>query len=75
MSKLLNPPPKQQSIVERGVKPNTLRFVDDTLTRLAGGHSTPYGEFPFETADDYYAYGGSVSDSLGVCTNSTLSEP
>lgn len=32
----------------------TLRFVDHTITRLIGGYPTPYGEFPFASAMDYY---------------------
>ena len=32
----------------------TLRYVDHTMTRLIGGYPTPYGEFPFASAMDYY---------------------
>lgn len=39
---LLNPP-KEYPDKRDGVKPQTLRFVDDVLTRLAGGYSKPYG--------------------------------
>jgi len=32
----------------------TVRYVDHTMTRLIGGYPTPYGEFPFASAMDYY---------------------
>lgn len=41
-------------------RPGSLRYMDDTVTRLCGGLSAPYGEFPFDTAEDYYAYASSV---------------
>lgn len=47
-------------VKERGVKPATLKWVDDSITRLAGGYSKPYGDFPFQTADDYYNANGSI---------------
>ncbi|KAK0531006.1 hypothetical protein OC842_003748 [Tilletia horrida] len=40
------------------VTPKTLRHVDDTITRLGGGHSAPYGEFPLRSAKAYYLQGG-----------------
>lgn len=44
----------------------TLKFVDDCLTRMVGGYSSPYGEFPFETSDDYYNYGGALNFLKGL---------
>ena len=32
----------------------TLRFVDHVMTRVAGGLPTPYGDFPFSSAEEYY---------------------
>ncbi|KAL9932722.1 hypothetical protein V8E36_008421 [Tilletia maclaganii] len=40
------------------VTPKTLRHVDDVMTRLVGGHSDPYGEFPLRSAKAYYLQGG-----------------
>lgn len=39
----------------------TLKFVDDVITRFAGGHHKPYGEFPFDNSDDYYCSGGAIN--------------
>ncbi|CAO1628255.1 unnamed protein product [Parajaminaea phylloscopi] len=47
-------------VQKRGVKTSTLKWVDDSITRLAGGFSGPYGDFPFDTADDYYNANGSI---------------
>ncbi|KAK0551964.1 hypothetical protein OC845_001937 [Tilletia horrida] len=40
------------------VAPSTLRHVDDTMTRITGGHSSPYGDFPHRSAKAYYLHGG-----------------
>jgi predicted alpha/beta-fold hydrolase len=45
---------------------DTLKFVDDTLVRLVGGHKKPYGEFPFNSADDYYRHGGALNALKGL---------
>ena len=34
----------------------TLRFVDHVITRLGGGLPSPYGDFPFESAEAYYQH-------------------
>lgn len=44
----------------------TLKFVDDVVTRFLGGYSKPYGEFPFEDADDYYRHGGAINTLKGL---------
>ncbi|KIS69462.1 uncharacterized protein UMAG_02793 [Mycosarcoma maydis] len=44
----------QRVIIKRG----SLKAADQTLTRFVGGLPKPYGEFPFESADDYYINGG-----------------
>lgn len=49
-----------EDVKQRGVKPGSLKWVDDTLTRLCGGHVAPYGSFPHESADDYYRKNGSI---------------
>jgi len=36
-------------------RPGTLRFIDHVITCRAGGLPTPYGDFPFPSADAYYA--------------------
>lgn len=65
--KLLNPPPSKQVQKERkGVKPQTLRYVDDNMTRYGGGYSKPYGEFPFDHAHSYYKHGGATNFLSGV---------
>ncbi|KAE8221665.1 hypothetical protein CF319_g5011 [Tilletia indica] len=46
------------------VTPKSLRHVDDTITRLAGGHSHPYGEFPLRSAKAYYLQGGAGQTKL-----------
>lgn len=65
--KLLDPNPTKEVMKERGgVKPQTLRYVDDNMTRFGGGHSEPYGEFPFGHANDYYKFGGATNFLSGV---------
>ncbi|PWN50826.1 hypothetical protein IE53DRAFT_386855 [Violaceomyces palustris] len=74
MDQLFDPKPltkEEAERVKRGgehqvVRPGTLKMVDDVMTRLGGGHWKPYGEFPFETADEYYRFGGSVNFMGGV---------
>ncbi|SNX85442.1 related to putative acyltransferase [Melanopsichium pennsylvanicum] len=44
----------ERAIIKRG----SLKAVDQTMTRFVGGLPKPYGEFPFDSADDYYNYGG-----------------
>ena len=61
VQKLLHPPPKAESWRDRQVYPNTLKYVDDTGTRSIGGHQAPYGEFPFDTADEYYVGASSLN--------------
>ncbi|CAD6885306.1 unnamed protein product [Tilletia laevis] len=46
------------------VTPKSLRHVDDTITRLGGGHSHPYGEFPLRSAKAYYVQGGAGQTRL-----------
>ncbi|EPQ32056.1 uncharacterized protein PFL1_00254 [Pseudozyma flocculosa PF-1] len=48
------------------IRPGTLKLVDETMTRLMGGHSKPYGEFPFDNANDYYNHGGCANFLDGV---------
>lgn len=45
---------------------DTLKYVDDTLVRLIGGHRKPYGEFPFESAEEYYSHGGALLTLKGL---------
>jgi len=45
---------------------DTLKYVDDTIVRLLGGHRKPYGEFTFESADDYYRNGGALTTLHGL---------
>lgn len=45
---------------------DTLKYVDDTIVRLVGGHKKPYGEFPFDSADDYYRHGGALNTLKGL---------
>ncbi len=40
------------------IKNGSLKAADQTLTRFVGGLPKPYGEFPFDSADDYYKAGG-----------------
>lgn len=67
---LIDPASGQQYAKERGEtsgsSSKTLKFVDDCLTRMVGGYSKPYGEFPFETSDDYYNYGGALNFLKGL---------
>ncbi|KDN44239.1 hypothetical protein K437DRAFT_290979 [Tilletiaria anomala UBC 951] len=63
ISALYHPPPAEVCLRERNVLPNTLKYFDDTGTRFLGGHRKPYGEFPFDTADDYY-HGGSALPTM-----------
>ncbi|CAO1623650.1 unnamed protein product [Sympodiomycopsis kandeliae] len=49
-----------EEVKERGVKPGSLKWVDDSATRLFGGFSRPYGDFPFDNADHYYTSNGSI---------------
>ncbi|PWN36489.1 uncharacterized protein FA14DRAFT_169485 [Meira miltonrushii] len=67
---LIDPACGQQYAKERGEtsgnSSKTLKFVDDCLTRMVGGYSKPYGEFPFETSDDYYNYGGALNFLKGL---------
>ncbi|PWN19636.1 alpha/beta-hydrolase [Microstroma glucosiphilum] len=49
-----------EDVKQRGVKPGSLKWVDDTLTRLCGGHVAPYGGFPYDSADHYYTNNGSI---------------
>lgn len=50
----------REEVKERHVRPHTLKWVDDSMTRIVGGYSAPYGPFPFATADDYYRANGSI---------------
>lgn len=57
-------PDEQKPIAkpEPGSAPHgTVRFFDNTLTRLIGGYPSPYGEFPFSDAWEYYRRGNSVN--------------
>jgi hypothetical protein len=45
---------------------DTLKFVDDTIVGLVGGHKKPYGEFPFDSADAYYRQGGALNTLKGL---------
>lgn len=74
LDNLYDPPPQpkaeldlyKQQVKQRGpnsgeraiIKNGSLKAADETMTRFAGGLPKPYGEFPFESADDYYSYGG-----------------
>lgn len=49
-----------EEVAERKVKPGSLKWVDDSITRFAGGYSAPHGPFPFASADDYYNANGSI---------------
>lgn len=49
-----------QEVRDRGVKVGSLKWVDDSVTRLFGGFSRPYGNFPFDSADHYYSSNGSI---------------
>ena len=40
----------------RDPKPGTLRFIDHIITSRVGGLPTPYGSFPYPSADAYYAH-------------------
>ncbi|SPO27355.1 related to putative acyltransferase [Ustilago trichophora] len=40
------------------IKNGSLKAADQAMTRFVGGMPKPYGEFPFESADHYYNYGG-----------------
>ncbi|WFD42160.1 hypothetical protein MPSI1_000799 [Malassezia psittaci] len=41
---------------KNGPARGTLRFVDHYITGRIGGYPAPYGEFPFESAEDYYMH-------------------
>ncbi|KAN0060422.1 hypothetical protein ACQY0O_007752 [Thecaphora frezii] len=56
------PKPGEREII----RPGTLKLVDETMVRLMGGHSKPYGEFPFASANDYYTHGGCANFLRGV---------
>lgn len=49
-----------EEVASRGVKPGSLKWVDDSVTRLLGGFTSPYGNFPFDSADEYYIANGSI---------------
>ncbi len=61
VQKLLHPPEAEVLMKERGIHAGTLKHVDDTGTRLLGGHRKPYGEFPFDTANEYYVGASSLN--------------
>ncbi|UZJ53492.1 hypothetical protein CBS101457_002812 [Exobasidium rhododendri] len=67
---LLDPKRAQARVQLRGDKvaksKDTLKYVDDTVVRLLGGHRKPYGEFTFESADDYYRNGGALTTLHGL---------
>lgn len=48
------PAPGERAVIKNG----TLKAADQSMTRFVGGLPKPYGEFPFDSADDYYNYGG-----------------
>ncbi|GAC72064.1 alpha/beta hydrolase [Moesziomyces antarcticus T-34] len=48
----------ERAIIKRG----SLKAADQTMTRFVGGLPKPYGEFPFDSADDYYHYGGCANN-------------
>ncbi|EST04805.1 hypothetical protein PSEUBRA_006106 [Kalmanozyma brasiliensis GHG001] len=48
------------------IKNFTLKHADQVMTRFVGGLPKPYGEFPFDSADDYYRYGGCANVIEGV---------
>ncbi|PWY97742.1 alpha/beta-hydrolase [Testicularia cyperi] len=48
------------------IKNGSLKMVDQAMTRFVGGLPKPYGEFPFDSADDYYRYGGCVNNIAKV---------
>lgn len=50
----------REEVKQRGVETTSLKWVDDSITRLVGGYSGPYGPFPFASADDYYKANGSI---------------
>ncbi|KAJ9480324.1 Monoacylglycerol lipase [Pseudozyma hubeiensis] len=52
----------ERAIIKRG----SLKAADQTMTRFVGGLPKPYGEFPFESADDYYNYGGCANNIANV---------
>ncbi|GAC94490.1 alpha-beta hydrolase [Pseudozyma hubeiensis SY62] len=52
----------ERAIIKRG----SLKAADQTMTRFVGGLPKPYGEFPFESADDYYDYGGCANNIANV---------
>ncbi|CDR98745.1 related to putative acyltransferase [Sporisorium scitamineum] len=52
------PRPGERAIIKRG----SLKAADQTMTRFLGGLPKPYGEFPFDSADDYYSYGGCANN-------------
>ncbi|CEH13910.1 Alpha/beta hydrolase [Ceraceosorus bombacis] len=60
---LLGPPTDQTDQLdrERHQKRGTLKWVDDTVTRLVGGHQQPFGLFPFESSHAYYSNAGALS--------------
>lgn len=67
---LMDPKLGQEFAKQRGESSahssKTLKFVDDCLTRFVGGYAKPYGEFPFDTADEYYKYGGALNFLKGL---------
>ena len=48
----------ERAIIKRG----SLKAADQTMTRFVGGLPKPYGEFPFDSADAYYNYGGCANN-------------
>ncbi|SOV03803.1 related to putative acyltransferase [Ustilago sp. UG-2017a] len=48
------PAPGERAVIKNG----TLKAADQSMTRFVGGLPKPYGEFPFDSAEDYYNYGG-----------------
>ncbi|CBQ72759.1 conserved hypothetical protein [Sporisorium reilianum SRZ2] len=56
------PRPGERAIIKRG----SLKAADQTMTRFVGGLPKPYGEFPFDSADDYYNYGGCANNVAQV---------
>ncbi|WFD29717.1 hypothetical protein MSPP1_000728 [Malassezia sp. CBS 17886] len=52
------PPPKETTPTPT---PGTLRFMDHHVVAQVGGLPSPYGEFPFESAEAYYRYGSATN--------------
>lgn len=51
---------------KEGPRRGTLRFVDHYVTSKVGGHPSPYGEFPFASAEDYYVKSSPTNVLLDV---------